>query len=123
MEYIVYSLLMTVLAFSFSAHSKMTEIKTVTTTTTTTTTKAVGTAESLDKNFQTMDLKQFDNLHDQSTGGINVKANLNCKSSSGTEYKSGDVGYDQCLRASGKSSQFQNNEQKATNDMELNFEK
>ena len=120
MKFVIYSLLMTVLAFSFSAQAKKTKIKTVTTTTTTT--KTTGTAAATDDKYQTMDLKQFDDLKDQSTG-INVKANLNCKSSSGTEYKSGEVGYDQCVRASGKSGQLQNNEQKATNNMEINLGK
>ena len=120
MRFAIYSSLVAVLAFSFSAQAKKT--KTVITTSTTTTTTAVVPAESSDKKYQTMDLKQFDGLREQ-TSGIQLNANVNCKSSSGTEYKSGDVGYDQCVRASGKSGQYQNNEKKAESGMELNFGK
>jgi hypothetical protein len=81
-----------------------------------------GSNGSLDKKYQTMDLNQFDGLKDQSPG-MKLNAKVNCKSSSGTEYKSGEAGFDQCVRASAKSGQFQNNEQKAQNEMEFSLGK
>lgn len=77
------------------------------------------------KNYQTLDLKQFDSLKDQST--VKVKVGMSCKSDSGLEYKAGDMGYEQCVKASSKnnqskdSSQSQNNGAGNTGTMEVTF--
>lgn len=78
------------------------------------------------KNYQTLDLKQFDGLKDQST--MKVKVGMSCKSESGLEYKVGDVGYEQCVKHSAtktgqqnKDLKTQNNGPNSTGTMEVTF--
>ncbi len=70
------------------------------------------TTNSTAKNYQTMDLKQFDGLQEQSKVKVNVS--MKCKSDSGLEYKAGDMGYEQCVKSSSKNGS-QNVDQKSQN--------
>lgn len=72
------------------------------------------------KNYQTLDLKQFDGLKDQSK--VKVNMSMKCKSDSGLEYKAGDMGYEQCVKNSSKNND-QKDGQKSQNNgtMEVTF--
>lgn len=65
------------------------------------------------QNYQTLDLKQFDSLKDQSN--VKVKVGVTCKSESGLEYKAGDMGYEQCVKHSATKSGQQNSDLKNPN--------
>ena len=71
-------------------------------------------------NYQTMDLKQFDGLKDQSK--VKVSMSLKCKSDSGLEYKAGDMGYEQCMKNSTKNSDAKDDKKSQNNGtMEVTF--
>ena len=65
------------------------------------------------QNYQTMDLKQFDHLKEQSN--VKVKVGITCKSDSGLEYKAGEMGYEQCVKQSASKSGQQNKDSKSQN--------
>lgn len=71
-------------------------------------------------NYQTLDLKQFDNLKDQSK--VKVKVGMSCKSDSGLEYKAGDMGYEQCVKSTSKNSDQKDGSKSQNNgNMEITF--